>query len=214
MTLARLVLGVPLVLAACFVAWIMWPASDPPVRPGDALPATPTPRAVGDGAANTVRSGQGWSALPDAREVQAAVDALPPPTTVPPTTAPPPTLPPAPEVFVDEERIEPNIELAPAITIERDPAMGPDYLHPFLVCTRYYESDRGPYPHTNGYAVVGGPHHGAYQFLPATFDETARRAGRPDLVGVLPSLASPADQDAMALALYGRLGNQPWGGRC
>jgi hypothetical protein len=39
---------------------------------------------------------------------------------------------------------------------------------------------------------------GAYQFIQSTWDAVARRAGRPDLVGVPPYKASPADQDALA----------------
>jgi hypothetical protein len=51
---------------------------------------------------------------------------------------------------------------------------------------------------------------GAYQFYPGTWDNTARIAGRDDLVGVRPDQASPADQDAMALSLWHRRGAQPW----
>src|SRR6476469_1746496 len=39
---------------------------------------------------------------------------------------------------------------------------------------------------------------GAYQFMPGTWNTNAAAAGRPDLVGVNPAAASPADQDAMA----------------
>lgn len=86
-------------------------------------------------------------------------------------------------------------------------------LHPFLVCTRYYESDRGPYPHDRGYRA-GTTYRGAYQFHPTTWNSVAQRAGRNDLVGVDPAAASVADQDAMALVLYQWQGNRPWGGRC
>ena len=51
---------------------------------------------------------------------------------------------------------------------------------------------------------------GAYQFYPGTWDNTARLAGRDDLIGVRPDQASPADQDAMALSLWHRRGAQPW----
>ena len=53
------------------------------------------------------------------------------------------------------------------------------------------------------YSVVSsnGLYHGAYQFGTATWNGLARRVGRTDLVDVLPSLASPADQDALALEL-------------
>jgi len=81
----------------------------------------------------------------------------------------------------------------------------------FLACTRGHESANYPDP----YAVnTGNGYYGAYQFLPSTWNSTAQAAGRSDLVGVLPSNASPADQDAMATQLHSTAGNQPWGGRC
>jgi uncharacterized protein YabE (DUF348 family) len=42
--------------------------------------------------------------------------------------------------------------------------------------------------------------YGAYQFMISTWDSIARKAGRSDLIGVLPSDAAPADQDAMIIA--------------
>lgn len=55
-----------------------------------------------------------------------------------------------------------------------------------------------------------GLYHGAYQFYQGTWDNIARSSGRTDLVGVAPSDASPADQDALALALYQSRGHRPW----
>lgn len=79
---------------------------------------------------------------------------------------------------------------------------------PFLVCTRMRES-------TDNYAAVSSSgYYGAYQFLPSTWDVTAIRAGRSDLVGVLPSHASEYDQDELAWTLYLWQGKTPWGGRC
>jgi len=79
---------------------------------------------------------------------------------------------------------------------------------PFLVCTRGHES-------AGDYTVVSSSgYYGAYQFAPTTWDVVASHAGRLDLVGVLPSVASPYDQDEMAWALYQWQGNEPWGGRC
>ena len=84
----------------------------------------------------------------------------------------------------------------------------PHHDDPFLVCTRMRES-------TNNYAVVSpAGYYGAYQFLPSTWDVTAIRAGRSDLVGVLPSHASEYDQDELAWTLYLWQGKTPWGGRC
>lgn len=54
--------------------------------------------------------------------------------------------------------------------------------------------------HGNYQAATGNGYYGAYQFLPATWNSIASKSGRPDLVGVLPSQASPADQDAMVVA--------------
>lgn len=65
-----------------------------------------------------------------------------------------------------------------------------------LACIRAHESDTA-----GGYHATNGTHWGAYQFAPSTWDNTARHAGRLDLVGVRPDRASPADQDAMAVAL-------------
>lgn len=46
----------------------------------------------------------------------------------------------------------------------------------------------------------GNGYYGAYQFLPSTWNNIALKSGRSDLVGILPSTASPADQDAMVIA--------------
>jgi hypothetical protein len=80
---------------------------------------------------------------------------------------------------------------------------------PFLICTRGHES-------AGDYTIVSasGYYYGAYQFAPTTWDVVASHAGRLDLVGVLPSVASQYDQDEMAWVLYQWQGNDPWGGRC
>lgn len=64
---------------------------------------------------------------------------------------------------------------------------------------------------SGNYAIVSsnGLYHGAYQFLPSTWDGIASRF-RPDLYGVVPSQAAPADQDAMAFKLYELQGDSPW----
>lgn len=97
------------------------------------------------------------------------------------------------------------------------PAAPPDYLptpgehprhnDPFLVCTRAHE---GQYTSYN----PAGPYMGAYQFLQSTWNSSANRAGRPELIGVPPHTASPYDQDDVAWALYQWQGSRPWGGRC
>jgi len=90
-----------------------------------------------------------------------------------------------------------------------DGGVSPHHDEPFLVCTRARESN-------GDYSVVsaGGSYYGAYQFATTTWNVTASHVGRLDLVGVLPSQASPYDQDEMAWALYQWQGNAPWGGRC
>jgi len=77
----------------------------------------------------------------------------------------------------------------------------------FLECVKQRESG-------GNYSVVDstGSWYGAYQFSQSTWNATASRAGRPDLVGVSPSSASPGDQDAMALYLYETQGSSPWAG--
>lgn len=47
-----------------------------------------------------------------------------------------------------------------------------------------------------------GLYHGAYQFSRPTSDATAKRMGRPDLVGIPASQWSPADQDAAFWTLW------------
>lgn len=54
-----------------------------------------------------------------------------------------------------------------------------------------------------------GTYRGAYQFSRSTWNSVAARSA-PHLVGVDPAAASPADQDAMALALYRSSGSRPW----
>lgn len=46
----------------------------------------------------------------------------------------------------------------------------------------------------------GNGFYGAYQFMISTWNRVAPKVGRPDLVGVRPDQASPADQDFMVIA--------------
>lgn len=61
------------------------------------------------------------------------------------------------------------------------------------------------------YAITNpsGKYRGAYQFDRSTWDSVAGRHA-PALVGVDPAAASPANQDAMAFALYSERGSNPW----
>jgi hypothetical protein len=100
------------------------------------------------------------------------------------------------------------------------PGSHPMHAHPALICIRRRESDRGDVNrnglHDGGYGAYNpaGPYMGAYQFLQSTWNSTANRAGRPELIGVPPHTASVYDQDDMAWALYSRSGSGPWGGTC
>lgn len=60
-----------------------------------------------------------------------------------------------------------------------------------------------------GAVSSSGAYRGAYQFSQGTWDLVARSAA-PGLVGTDPAAASPAQQDAMAAALYARSGASPW----
>lgn len=83
-------------------------------------------------------------------------------------------------------------------------------LNSFLQCVVQAESG-GNY----GAVSPNGEYMGAFQFSQSTWNTAALAAGRPDLVGVPPNLASKADQDTLAVALYALDGQQPWlGDRC
>lgn len=55
-----------------------------------------------------------------------------------------------------------------------------------------------------------GKYHGLFQFDQRTWDATAVRAGRPDLVGLRPSRVHFLNQILLALELYEQRGPQPW----
>ena len=63
----------------------------------------------------------------------------------------------------------------------------------------------GDYSITN----PSGKYRGAYQFDRSTWDSVASRHASA-LVGIDPAAASPAEQDAMAMALYSERGAGPW----
>jgi len=83
-------------------------------------------------------------------------------------------------------------------------------LNPFLQCVVQAESG-GDY----GAVSPDGRYMGAFQFSQPTWNMAARTAGRPDLVGVPPNVASRAEQDTVAVTLYALDGERPWlGDRC
>ena len=82
---------------------------------------------------------------------------------------------------------------APTPALDRSPTIRSSRAH------RAHESDSA-----GGYQAVsaGGTYRGAYQFDRSTWNSAAGLAGRPDLVGVDPAAAAPADQDLVAIALF------------
>ncbi|MCC5951924.1 MAG: transglycosylase family protein [Acidimicrobiia bacterium] len=121
-----------------------------------------------------------------------------PPTTAPPTTAPPTTAAPAPTT-------PPTVAASssgPGLTPTAEELA-------WMACTKARESN-------GNYSIVdaSGTYFGAYQFHQGTWNTTASHAGRPDLIGVPPNQASPADQDQMALVLLRWQGKGHWGGYC
>ena len=127
-----------------------------------------------------------------------------PPTEAPPVT----TVPPPPTTAAAPPPTVPAPVAAPSICARKEPL----YADPDLV-------------NTPGRDVLaresGGDYHaispdclyfGAWQFLRSTWDSTARASDRPWLAGVVPSDASPADQDYIAAVLWhdGR-GCSHWG---
>ena len=82
-------------------------------------------------------------------------------------------------------------------------------LPPFLQCVIQAESG-GDYQAVS----PNGEYMGAFQFSQPTWNEAAQLAGQPDLVGVPPDQATPAQQDDLAIALYDADGSQPWYDPC
>ena len=113
--------------------------------------------------------------------------------------------------FLDAVAAEQAAQAPPTVLRQSAPAPSGDAENgDFLSCVRQRES-HGDYTVHN---TQGSGASGAYQFMPGTWNSTADAAGRSDLVGIDPASASPADQDAMAAALYAQQGAGPWGGGC
>jgi hypothetical protein len=116
----------------------------------------------------------------------------------------------------DQPAPEPTPEPAPAAAPTPPPVRTPSPSTvrsgggDFLSCIRSRESGGDYTIHNTG----GSGASGAYQFMPGTWNSIASSTGRGDLVGLDPASASPADQDAMAAALYAQQGSAPWGGSC
>ena len=81
-------------------------------------------------------------------------------------------------------------------------------LNSFLQCVIQKESG-------GDYSInTGNGYYGAFQFSQSTWNVAAQDAGLSYLVNVLPSSATKAEQDTVAVALYALDGGQPWTGDC
>ena len=102
----------------------------------------------------------------------------------------------------------PPTTAAPTTTVPSGP-VGNTALNPFLECALQAESG-------GNYAAVSpnGLYMGGFQFSQPTWNEAALLAGMPYLVGVPPNEATPAEQDALAVALYALDGETPWDDSC
>ncbi len=81
-------------------------------------------------------------------------------------------------------------------------------LNAFLQCVIQRESG-------GNYGInTGNGYYGAFQFSQSTWNIAAQDAGLSYLVGVLPSSATKAEQDTVAVALYALDGGRPWTGDC
>ncbi len=137
-----------------------------------------------------------------------------PPTTEPPTTEPPVTQPAAEPSATAPPAPEPAPVEAPAVesgASEPAPTPAADPVAPSQPTAAQWEVLRQCESGGN-YTIVSrnGLYHGAYQFSVQTWDRTAQASGLGHLAGVLPSQASPADQDTMALGLWNLRGWAPW----
>jgi hypothetical protein len=85
-------------------------------------------------------------------------------------------------------------------------------LDPFLTCVRHHESDRGGYPHTNGYGAQNpySSASGAYQFIDSTWRNVSARAGHGGYARA--SHAPWWVQDAVAHHLAYSGGRSAWAG--
>lgn len=83
-------------------------------------------------------------------------------------------------------------------------------LDPFLTCVRHHESDRGPWPHTNGYGAENpySSASGAYQFIDSTWRNVSGRAGYSGWGHA--AYAPPHVQDAVAFWLSRNGGRSAW----
>jgi len=156
----------------------------PTIAPGSP-PVAPTPLPTPPSSSTTATTAAPTTAAPTTAA----------PTTAAPETSPPETAPPTPA----PTSAPPEAEDTAAPVVDGDPS--PEAWAALRQCEA-----SGSYTISN----ANGLYHGAYQFDQRTWNGVAEQVGRSDLVGVKPSDAAPADQDALALALYRDRGAAPW----
>lgn len=178
--------------------------AEPAIEPRVLSPIPERPTRVDPEPTTTLPPAPTTTAPPTTAPPTTPPPTMAPPTTPPPTTAPPTTAAPATEqAAADQPAVE---EAATAEEIAPVEEAAPTSPTPEQwAALRHCES-------SGSYTVISrnGLYHGAYQFYQPTWDGLARQVGRSDLVGLPPSQASPADQDALALLLWQQRGPQPW----
>ncbi len=205
-----------------------------PEAPVAAPDADEAARRLSDASANSVGFGAAPDSVPAEQQalvsddaarsdfvVEAPASAPQEPATVSPTTAPPETAAPsttvpdvAPDDAVEDDAVVANTTTAPAA--EAPQAVEPEAAAPESPASSAPTAEQWAALRqceaSGNYSIVSsnGRYHGAYQFYQPTWDGLAAQLGRNDLIGVAPSQAAPADQDALALLLWQQRGNQPW----
>jgi peptidoglycan hydrolase CwlO-like protein len=134
-------------------------------------------------------------------QVQQAAAPAPAPTSTTETTV---GATPSPSTSTTTTTANPPMAVAAAPTDGSTPA-----LNSFLQCVLQAESS-GNY----GAISPSGEYMGAFQFSQSTWNEAAQLAGMPQLIGMAPNTATPAEQDALAIALYNADGESPWYDPC
>ncbi len=155
-------------------------SSTPAVSAASTSDSEPTDRSSG-----TPSTGAPTTAAPTTAAPTTAAPTTAAPTTAAPTTAAPTTAAPTTVATADDDAAVPTAAQWEAL--------------------RQCES-------FGNYSIISGNglYHGAYQFGQATWNSTARSAGRTDLVDLPPSQAAPHEQDALALHLWTLRGWAPW----
>ena len=138
--------------------------------------------------------------VPSTEDTTTTVAVTTPPTIAAPTTTQPPAT-------LAPRAVPSTTTTAPRPVVTAPPVVQSDAA--FLACVRHRES-RGDYTASD----PTGTFLGAYQIYQGGWDSVAARLGRPDLVGIPPNQASPADQDTVAAGMLRFSGRAPWGGSC